>query len=96
MIEKNEVQKNLTKIRGYLDDAAESLLSDKHLILVGNKIIVAIQEKMTLMQSFYQQQEDILREYQPLDLAKKASSRVLSGDLGSPYFAGKPYQRGKI
>ena len=39
MIERNEVDKNLKKLEGYLQESSESLIYDRYLIDVGKKII---------------------------------------------------------
>ena len=42
MIERNEVDKNLKKLEGYLQESSESLIYDRYLIDVGKKIITIV------------------------------------------------------
>ncbi len=93
MLEKQEVAKAILKLKNNLQDASDSLLQDKHLISVGKKVILVLEEKSSILQEYYQQQEILSKQYQKeLELVKKVSSRNLHEPL-SPYVSLKEDNR---
>lgn len=42
MIERNEVDKNMKKLESYIQEASESLINDRYLVDVGNKIVAVV------------------------------------------------------